>query len=305
MKAFTKIMLGFVAILLCGITACQVHYYKARRTPVVSGKVVDIETGEPIKGADVDCSVFGNSNDPLTLASPRNLGIVESCVKTNGNGEFTFPSQRPMPIGVSWWSYYIWGPDTQTGIMVFVHSKDYLTVKSNSEGFNWTDDPCVANEFPDKAALAVVQRKGDVKHGFEYTIKIKRAVTEEEWKRKCRETLEFTRSSIEPDETWRFEDLVGYLERFPDGEKAGEYLIKLCDIVIPLGRDFLDNPIYYKASNEQIRIWVYRKNKVLELNEKNPAAIKKEKYPTEYKNWSMEIQWVKEQTAKLEKCITR
>jgi hypothetical protein len=315
-RIIKRILLVFVILLICCITACQIHYFKARRTPAVSGRVVDIETGIPIAGADVSVQIFGFPADPMAaIASPPRWTLTRAYLKTDNKGEFFFPSEIP-PLknaGNSWWSYAVFGPDQQIGIGVYVFPKDHVTVASRTEGFDWNEDPLyLLGPKDEKGKLLVnVLRRHNNQSAFEYTLKTKKAENEKEWEAKCASTLlhyqdvAHWESVDEPGETCLFNDLVGYLERYPNGEKAGEFLIKLCDIVIPLGRDFLDNPKYYKTSKEQIKAWIYRKNKFLELNEKNPTAIKKEKYPTDYKNWLMEIQWVKEQTAKLEESAAR
>ncbi len=234
MKVVTRIMLGFVAILLCGITACQVHYYKARRTPAVSGKVVDIETGEPIKGADVSVQVFGFPSDPIAaIASPPKWQLAGDMLKTDSQGSFSFPSQVP-PLkdsGVSPLSYIIWGPDEQIGLGINVFSKEHITVSSQTDGFEWTTDELYLHgpKQENGENAIIVSRKKIKEHEYQYTIKIKRAVTEMEWESKCGMTILHTGLGMEPDSEWLFRDLVGYLERYPEGKKAGDYALLLLD----------------------------------------------------------------------------
>ncbi len=234
MKVVTRIMLGFVAILLCGITACQVHYYKARRTPAVSGKVVDIETGEPIKGADVRIEILADF--PNYVDKTARLSVAEGLLKTDKNGKFSFPSQELSfeNMRVSLPYYLFLGPPPQAAIGVCVFSKDYITVPSETGGFEWKEDSFFYDGFKgeDGKQLIWITREKNIKKGFDYTVQVKKAVTEKDWEEKCRLTLLHTDISGEPDESFRFNDLVGYLERYPNGEKAGEYigsLIEHCD----------------------------------------------------------------------------
>ena len=271
MKVVTRIMLGFVAILLCGITACQVHYYKARRTPAVSGKIVDIETGEPIKGADVSVQVFGFPSDPIAaIASPPKWQLAGDMLKTDSQGSFSFPSQVP-PLedsGVSWWSYILWGPDKQTGIGVNVYTKDHITVASDSEGFEWKLDDFYETYFrgENNEKLVTVERERKGERSFEYTIKVKTAITERDWEIKCKDTILHTRLGREPDETWLFNDLVGYLERFPEGEKAGDYYKKAWATANLASCSYSKDALERKAiTKEQLKTHFNRKKELLFL----------------------------------------
>ena len=66
-----------------------------------------------------------------------------------------------------------------------------------------------------------VTRTGSLKAGFQYRLLVKRAVTQEDWEKKCALTKQIASSQGEPYRTWLFNDLTGYLERWPQGEKAG------------------------------------------------------------------------------------
>lgn len=311
MKVVTRIFLGFVAILLCGITACQVHYYKARRTPAVAGKVVDIETGEPIKGADVSVQVFGFPSNPIAaIASPPKWQLAGDMLKTDSQGSFSFPSQVP-PLedsGVSWWSYILWGPNKQTGIGVNVYTKDHITVASDSEGFEWKLDDFYETYFrgENNEKLVTVERERKGERSFEYTIKVKTAKTERDWEIKCKDTILHTGLGREPDETWVFNDLVGYLERFPEGEKAGDYVLLLLDRIAH--GDSEANIDWGVSSGEldqkAIPILIKRNEKIIELASK----ITPTNHPGEvvtFSNYEQRIKSVKNCTFYLKKmCVS-
>jgi hypothetical protein len=230
-KVIKRILFVFVILFICGITACQIHYYRARRTPTVSGRVVDIETGEPIKDTDVLVKIYGFPSDPIAaFASPPKWLLASGILKTDSEGKFSFPSQVP-PLedsGVSWLSYLLWGPDEQIGIGVDAFPKEYITVASESEGFDWNKDPYFFTGYNgenDKSNICVSRQELE-KQGFEYLIETKKAITEKDWQIKCHETILHYYSPTEKGTEWLFRDLVGYLEKYPNGEKAGVYIGK-------------------------------------------------------------------------------
>lgn len=234
MKVVTRVMLGFVAILLCCVSACQFHYYKARRTPAVSGKVVDIETGQPIAGADVMVVIHGFPSDPAAAVASSGVFIAGGDLKTDSEGKFLFASQTPRikDSGTTLMSYIFWGPEKQIGIEVNVFSKEHITAASKTEGLDWKEDPFFESGYEGKNGdrFVRVSRKKQLKGEYQYLIETKKAVTEKEWQLKCHDTLLSCHDPEQKGDEWLFNDLVGYLERFPDGEKAGEYLNKAISI---------------------------------------------------------------------------
>ena len=232
-RAVRRVLLVFTIVLAAAITACQVHYYQERQTPAVQGVVRDMETGKPIAGAHVSVTVFGFPADPIAaIASPPKWALAGTTVTTGADGRFSLQAQRPSPkdTGVSWLSYLFWGPDTKTAIGVFVWAPEYMTVLSEAEDFFWTQDPILDKWYDPHAPPIEVRRSGDLKRGFDYTVEIKRAVTEKDWEDKCRMTINNTNPLYEPGASWLFSDLTGYLERWPEGEKSGEYTIKIADL---------------------------------------------------------------------------
>jgi len=269
-RAFTII----VVLMLCSISACQVHYYMARRTPAVSGKVVDIETGQPIAGADVMVVIHGFPSDPAAAVASSGVFIAGGDLKTDSEGKFLFASQTPRikDSGTTLMSYIFWGPEKQIGIEVNVFSKEHMTAASKTEGLDWKEDPFfeIGYEGKNGDRLVRVSRKKQLKGEYQYLIETKKAVTEKEWQLKCHDTLLSCHDPEQKGDEWLFNDLVGYLERFPDGEKAGEYL-KLAwqgnQILCP--NCAIEE---YKKGNltkEQLNIDYKRACKLIQLEEKN------------------------------------
>ena len=124
-----KGFLGTAGVLVLCITACQVHYYRERRTPEVRGVVLDAESGKPVAGADVGATIFGFPSNPLAgLASPPRWALAGQTMTTKADGAFSLPSQRPSPAatGVSWLSYLLWGPMQKRSIGILVYAPEYI-----------------------------------------------------------------------------------------------------------------------------------------------------------------------------------
>ncbi|MGA9750649.1 MAG: hypothetical protein WBS54_02555 [Acidobacteriota bacterium] len=224
--------LGAAGLLLLCITACQVHYYRERRTPEVRGVVLDAQSGRPVVGADVGVTVFGFPSNPLAgMASPPRWALAGEMLTTASDGTFILPSRCPSPTatGVSWLSYLLWGPMQKRSIGILVYAPEYIPLISEAHGFDWATDPWVAAASAGSGSVVKVTRTGSLKAGFQYRLHVKRAVTQEDWEKKCALTKQIASSQGEPYQTWLFNDLTGYLERWPQGEKAGEYLLILMD----------------------------------------------------------------------------
>ncbi len=219
--------LGAAGLLLLCITACQVHYYRERRTPEVRGVVLDAESGKPVVGADVGVTVFGFPSNPLAgMASPPRWALTGEMLTTTSDGTFILPSRCPSPesSGVSWLSYLLWGPMQKRSIGILVYAPEDIPLISEADGFDWTTDPWVAAASAGSGSAVKVTRTGSLKAGFRYTLHVRRAVTQKDWESKCALTKQVASSHGEPYQTWLFNDLTGYLERWPQGQKAGEYL---------------------------------------------------------------------------------
>ncbi|MEW6758689.1 MAG: hypothetical protein AB1347_10750 [Acidobacteriota bacterium] len=74
-----------------------------------------------------------------------------------------------------------------------------------------------------------LERKGTFWLGYCYRIEMERAETQEQWEAKCAATLSLSGryAPREIADEWVFQDLTRYLERWPQGEKAGEYFSSL------------------------------------------------------------------------------
>lgn len=192
----------------------------AQWTPPVRGVVVDAETGQPIPNAEIIREGLGGS----FFLEPRMWGWEESA-KTDGRGKFSIGGTLKLsnaPLG---------GIDVPIPIKfinkvdLYVYHPDYVTsfteIEIGKVGF--TDRVVTRKEsFEEKRILYESMR---------FKIKLTKPKTERDWVEKCdqdiRSYMQF-QNQHRVDE-WLFNDLVGYLERYPNGEKAGEYALLLLD----------------------------------------------------------------------------
>jgi hypothetical protein len=113
------ILIGLLLGMLAGLTGCAlVHHYDA-----ITGKVVDLDTGEPFEGAAVHASyytTFYNMIDPTSwyLNSQETL--------TDDKGEFVIPAQfafafRPMNLFDNYVHFIIFKPGYSCLGSLFIH----------------------------------------------------------------------------------------------------------------------------------------------------------------------------------------
>ncbi len=212
---------GCLVKLLVALVLLQVLFQWQRRCPPVRGEVVEHGTGRPVAGAIVHREMMGysrnflqyiggGSTSPLLPWKPRT---------TDSAGAFRFPTAwtalaaDPLML--------LYGPPLRTGISILVYSPDHIPVVSYLDGF----DPSV-HEGRSRSGFAFhLERKGTFWLGYRYRIEMERAETQEQWEAKCAATLSLSGryAPREIADEWVFQDLTRYLERWPQGEKAGEY----------------------------------------------------------------------------------
>ena len=273
-----RVFLGTAGVLVLCITACQVHYYRERRTPEVRGVVLDAENGKPVAGADVGVTVFGFPSNPLAgMASPPRWALAGEMLTTTSDGTFILPSRCPSPesTGVSWLSYLLWGPMQKRSIGILVYAPEYIPLISEADGFDWTTDPWVAAASAGSKSVVKVTRTGSLKAGFRYTLHMRRAVTRKDWESKCALTKQVASSHGEPYQTWLFNDLTGYLERWPQGEKAGEYYALLWETAAYRSCDYMRQDLANgQLSRKELEVYSERGSKILALARGlNPISV--------------------------------
>lgn len=78
-----------------------------KRSPIVTGQVVDAKTGRPIEGATVQLTTDNNPKPPYGHSSHAPLGEPQT---TSADGQFYFPTKRNFHL------IYILHPRTPIGI---------------------------------------------------------------------------------------------------------------------------------------------------------------------------------------------
>jgi len=125
------------------------------------------------------------------------------------------------------------------GIEMIFYEKNYVTISVKTPvhlyGKKWNEDG------------VTVEKKAK---GYVLTVKMKRATSEEAWRLKCDLTILAKEEGFGTDE-WVFNDLTGYLQRWPDGKKAGVYIMKLVYLGLAMYEPFWDSPISNPAQRKK------------------------------------------------------
>ena len=251
--------LGAAGLLLLCITACQAYYYHERLLPAISGVVLDMQTGKPISGAQVGATYLGPMESLAAPARPIPIG-GGGTGKTDAQGRFSFPSAK---LPVSSPVYFLFGPNEVAGIWLVAYSRDYVTCLSESGGLNWKQDKRLASY-----SGVSLDREGSKWKGFRYTIRLARPESEEQWQEKTGLTLRAASSlPQELADRWRFDDLIGYLERWPQGGMARKYYDLLWESanLVPCNPYERDDFARGELSRERLRTYCDRAAKIIAI----------------------------------------
>lgn len=280
--------LGIIVLVLIILEgALQIVFQYQRRCPPVSGLIVDRDTGKPIAGALVTRNMLGRSRNPIYgLAGSSGPGALLpfTLARSDGQGEFSFPSaktmMRPLQSGDPF--IYLYGPDVREGLEVIVYAPDYIPARSHEEGFAWEKEQWLTMDVQKTKTSKdpkwqiygptgfAVSRKGSLRKGYTYRIEMVKAVTEGQWEEKCNATVMLASKYMWGyiANQWLFNDLAGYLERWPEGEKAGEYLRKLIEMAWPIAKGeeayCYSNP-RLETTKEELELALEANRKVQEL----------------------------------------
>jgi hypothetical protein len=187
-------------------------------TPPVRGVVVDAETGKPIPGVEIIRQGYGGAISGIGIVS------TAGCKKTDENGRFSIWGTLKSTMS-TWWSYFvpIWAIDK---VDLYIYHPDYISsfteVKIGKIGL--TDRVVTRREsFEEKRLLY---------ESMKFKIKLVKAQTERDWSEKCDQAIRSYMNFQDRHgvDEWLFNDLVKYLERYPNGNKAGEYLSKAVSV---------------------------------------------------------------------------
>ena len=277
------------AAAIVGYEHLQRVYEAERRCPPVSGVVMDRDTGLPVPGAFVSRQMMGANQNPSSglggSSGPEPL-LRFAERTTDEQGRFSFPADKTVLAGGFW--EHLLGPDTREGIRLVVYARDYLPACSEALGFGWTKEEWKAIDWskgPDTWRVVgpldfSATRQGSLETSYAYRIALIKAVTQAQWEEKCHETWLLNSLYIPKSisDEWLFNDLTGYLERWPDGEKAGEYYKQAWETanLSPCNPYEQDDFARGAISKEQMRIYCDRAAKIINLAEsftKPPPGI--------------------------------
>ncbi len=194
--------------------------------PPVRGVVLDIETNRPIAGAIVQKSGVGPFVFYSESPGGARTGGAHAQAVTDGEGRFSFAGAfaHPAPRTHSWFDV-LWPLQWLDTIGIKVWHRDYIGASSFAEGLWWKARPADHSQ-----TYCEIRRSRIPVLGFRYIILLRKAATEPEWRVKIGSVnLGGIEGGQAVEQERLFDDLTGYLERWPRGEKAGEYLLILMD----------------------------------------------------------------------------
>ena len=204
----------------------------AQWTPSVRGIVVDAETGKPIEGVEIIRQGQGG-----TIFPTEKVGAFVSDAndaKTDCNGFFKIRGTVRERSGLIVLAPAAWIDE----IILCANYPDYICSKSpyartlpgdvsGRRAYIETHEGWEKSK-PSYGKGYYERRRCWLFGGYEFIVHLVKARSEEDWRKKCECVLGINEGCVKIDltEKWLFDDIVGYLERFPEGEKAGEYLCK-------------------------------------------------------------------------------
>ena len=203
--------------------------------PPVRGVVVDIDTGKPIQGAIVQKSASGPFLIYSEGPSGARTGGADAQMVTGPDGHFSFPGAFAHPTREHYSAFDVYWPfQWLDAIDLSVWQRDFIGASSFEEGMWWTQ------ESPERSSgYCKVQRIRIPILGFWYRILLKKATTQDEWEVKIGSVdLGGTAKGNEQEQQRLFDDLTGYLERWPKGEMGRQYLVDLYDQVMAMAGPF-------------------------------------------------------------------
>jgi hypothetical protein len=191
--------------------------------PAVGGLVVDQSTGQAIAGAEVykaaEGYVFPQERDRLVRGGVGNVVVP---VK----GTFSFRGG----VGLRWGSMCLF--QYVDRVALWVYAKDHIPVEL-SEANNVTAESLRGGVygklfkkdgdwevFP--SPYGTFRRRHGFLRGWIYKIEMVKTVSQEHWEAKCDRTLSLASESPSgttehsAENAWLFNDLTGYLERWPE-----------------------------------------------------------------------------------------
>ena len=194
------------------------------RRPPVGGQIVDADTGKPVAGAEV--CVYLQFSILMPVETADSQGGRVDLAKTDAQGRFFLRPRSGLlwlgddPDNGPYNSLFGLYPGKWTNtVVLWVYSPALVTSELRD------DHPRFFRaSYHEYYATATRTRLPLL--GYYYTIQIRQAKSEADWEGKCHNTINAAALGVprSTGDRWLFNDLTGYLEKWPDGEKAGEYM---------------------------------------------------------------------------------
>jgi hypothetical protein len=139
--------------------------------------------------------------------------------------------------------------------------------------------------------------------GFYAHIALAKPIDEVGWRRQCDLTIQ-THDEGHGSEEWLFHDLTGYLERWPEGEEAGEYIIELSDLGMEFSASVAEPDQIEKASTNELQEKASKLITILYLMGVRPISeIATD--PVLQRNWPSKVEIIQAGYAKIEQELSR
>jgi|GEM_PF-5007693 len=231
------------------------------RRPPVWGRVVNMETGRPIAGAEVYVEAAYAVLGPGGPAGPGGSGLGHGT--TSASGFFFIPAKGHLVVG-PWWTL-------ATGLGVY--SPDYVTCATEREGIWARGNSC----RPSRYAKVWWLRIPIVGHVC--CVAIARAETEEQWRQKCETTIQVRElSRYEHTDQWLLNDLTGYLRKWPEGKDSERFLSALFDTAYLCTPDRIEDDLSSRRLTKADLVMLYKRDMlILEKLRQIPLASPEKK----------------------------
>ena len=254
--------------------------------PAIRGVVVDQTTGQAIPGAEIYTTAQG-------YVFPQEKAVLDmnggSHAAVASGGMFSFSGGVGMRWGLFWPLQYVNGAGLE------VYAREYMPIEFSEVNRitpgSWRPTTCEETFRKEgdwevfSSVYGTLKRRRLFLRGWTYRIEMIKAVSQEQWEKKCHET-ELLNSLYVPKEIsdeWLFDDLTGYLERWPEGEKAGEHYKLLCETanLVPCNPYERDDFVKGRLTRARLQTYCARAAKIIALAEgfsKPPRGMTQESF---------------------------
>jgi hypothetical protein len=222
------------------------------RRPPIRGVVVDAQTGQPVRGAEV-CAI-GQATILLPVETATRQLAGRGFARTDAEGTFSMPSCHGMPCRDAILFAFIprWYNATLTTTWAPGHVTAF-TLDTNRLPLDGRRDPT-------HSLLRLPF------YGYRYVIRLERADSHASWKTKCDRTLlAASENPREITDEWVFQDLSRYLQQWPQGEKAGWYLERILETQPYDCESLREKWVHGEISADRLHNLVSRSSAILQI----------------------------------------